>query len=52
MDVSIDSEEDALEAARSMVAAGTGLPSVTLAEQGLVYVTSEGHGRIRPLAAT
>ncbi len=46
VDVSIDGVEDALRAARQMVAAGVGIAIVTMAEDGLVYATSEGHGRI------
>lgn len=49
-DMAIGSAADALEAARRMVAAGVGIAIITLAEEGLVYVTSEGlgegHGRI------
>ncbi len=46
VDLSIHGMEDALEAARRMVASGVGIAIITLAEEGLVYVTSEGHGRI------
>ncbi|MCL4370119.1 MAG: carbohydrate kinase family protein [Chloroflexi bacterium] len=46
LDTSIDNTEDALEAARRMVALGVGTAIITLAEEGLAYATSEGHGRI------
>jgi pseudouridine kinase len=46
LDISIDRVEDALEAARRMVAMGVGSVVITLAEEGLVYATSEDHGRI------
>ncbi len=46
LDVSISGVGDALEAARTMVASGVQVAIITLAEEGLVYATSEGHGRI------
>lgn len=50
VDATIAGIADALEAARKMVTAGVGVAVVTLGEEGLVYVTSEGtsqaHGRI------
>jgi pseudouridine kinase len=46
LDVTIRSVEDALDAARAMVTSGVSVAIVTLAEDGLVYATSEGHGRI------
>lgn len=50
LDISIDSPEAALRAARRMVSSGVGVAIIKLAEEGLVYVTSEGlgqeHGRI------
>ncbi len=50
LDLPVDSPERALEAARRMVSLGVGVAVITLAEDGLVYVTSEGvnqgHGRI------
>ena len=46
LDVTIDSVEDALDAARMMVVSGVGVAIITMAEEGLVYATSEGNGRI------
>lgn len=46
LDVTINSVGDALDAARTMVTSGVGVAIITLAEEGLVYATSEGHGRI------
>lgn len=50
LDVTIRGPDDALEAARRMVASRVEIAIVTLGEEGLVYVTSEGpsqaHGRI------
>ncbi len=46
LDVSIQSLDDALDAAGAMVAAGVSVAIVTLAEDGLVYATSEARGRI------
>ena len=46
LDMAIHGVEDALEAARGMVALGVKVVIITLAEDGLVYATSEGHGRI------
>ena len=46
LDTTIDSAEAALEAARRMVALGVKVAIITLAEEGLVYATSEGCGRI------
>jgi pseudouridine kinase len=45
LDMSIGGVEDALDAARRMVASGVGIAVVTMAENGLVYVTSEGLGQ-------
>lgn len=46
LDRSISGEEAALEAAREMVALGVEIVIITLAEKGLIYATSEAHGRI------
>jgi pseudouridine kinase len=46
LDVTIHGVEDALDAARMMVTSGVGVAIITLGEEGLVYATSEGHGRI------
>ncbi len=46
LDMPINGVEDALEAARGMVALGVKVVIITLAEDGLVYATGEGHGRI------
>lgn len=46
LDISIGSSEAALEVARRMVGLGVEVAIITLAEEGLVYATSEGHGRI------
>ena len=55
LDLSIHGADDALEAARKMVSSGVGVAIITLAEEGLVYVTSEGmgegHGRIPAIRA-
>lgn len=46
LDMPVDSVDDALDAAATMVAAGVSVAVVTLAEEGLVYATSEARGRI------
>ncbi len=46
LDTPIGNPEEALESARRMVALGVEVAIITLAEEGLVYATSEGHGRI------
>ena len=46
LDVTIDGVEGASDAAGMMVTSGVGVAIITLAEEGLVYATSEGHGRI------
>ena len=45
LEMPIRGVEDALDAARRMVASGVGIAVVTMAEKGLVYVTSEGLGQ-------
>lgn len=45
-DCSISKEGDALEAARGMVAQGVDIAIITMADQGLVYATSEANGHI------
>jgi pseudouridine kinase len=45
LDMSINGVEDALEAAKRIVASGVGVAVVTMAENGLVYVTSKGLGQ-------
>ena len=44
LDTSIQSLDDALEAARRMVSVGVEVAIITLGQDGLVYVTSEGLG--------
>ena len=46
LDTTIGGSEEALEAARRMVALGVEVAIITLAEEGLAYATTEGHGRI------
>lgn len=46
LDTTIGTAEEALEAARRMVALGVDVAIITLSDEGLVYATSEGHGRI------
>ncbi|HEX2924121.1 MAG TPA: PfkB family carbohydrate kinase [Chloroflexota bacterium] len=46
LDLTINQVEDALEAARKMVGLGVGAAVITLAEDGLVYATTEEFGRI------
>jgi pseudouridine kinase len=45
LDMSISGVEDALEAAKRMVSSGVEIAVVTMAENGLVYVTSQGLGQ-------
>lgn len=45
LDMPVAGAEDALEAARRMVASGIGIAVVTMGAQGLVYVTSDGLGQ-------
>ena len=47
--VSIDSETDAIRAAQALVAAGTRVAIVTMAEEGCAYATSETSGRVPAL---
>lgn len=49
LDITIDDVDRALEAAGMLVARGVQVAVVTLAEQGLVYATSEARGRIPSL---
>ena len=44
LDMPVRGVDDALKAARTMVASGVDIAVVTMAEKGLVYVTSEGLG--------
>lgn len=46
LDVTISSVDEALDSARMMVTQGVQVAIITLAERGLVYATSEGHGRM------
>lgn len=46
LDVSIRSVAEAQQAARQMVSLGVNVAIITLGEKGLVYATSDGHGRI------
>lgn len=45
LDRKIAGEEEALEAAREVVAQGVEIVIITLAENGLVYATSQGYGQ-------